>query len=80
MKNKLKICVDCKYYVNDIQEDCHYCSHEKNKVTKVNLVTGITNTTYTFKIEYLRDIVGNGDIVCGEIGRWFVDKTNGEIH
>jgi hypothetical protein len=80
MENKPKICVNCKYYFNDIQEDCHYCTHEKNKITKVNLVTGNTNTTYIYQIENLRDVRGTSNSVCGDVGRWFVDKTNGEIY
>ena len=79
MKNNLKICVDCKYYFNDIQENFHYCTHEKNKVTKVNLVTGRNNTSYKYMIERLREKCDD-DSRCGDIGRWFVDKPTEEIY
>lgn len=75
MEHNLKICTECKYYFVDIQEDCHYCTHPKNKVTKTNLVTGQTSTRYKYTPENLRDLMDCGDDMCGNLGVWFQRKS-----
>jgi tryptophanyl-tRNA synthetase len=74
-QSDLKFCINCKHYINDIQENYQYCNNQRNVRTSYNLITG---TPYR-KIKHSLEDLRASHYACGKSGKWFDSKPDDKL-